>query len=260
MKKYRGLNGKDNFSETLKAHFILQTLKALGHLKLKNIVHRDVKPENILVNSNFMIKLGDFTLAKKIDHTETMNTSRSGTIPYLSPECVIKKTEIMSSQCEKLDLYSLGVVMYMLLFNKHPFNYKNNLICNEYTTLLENSEVDYKYDGVILTNCCKDFLSGLLEKNINKRFSYEQAVNHKWVLGMRDKLTTITDIFECEGEKLVAELNKENIDDSYFENYHSYEVNYDEKEIIDLSMLNESNKDKLTKKKRKRPVETKKIV
>lgn len=130
MKKFHAKNGESNFSELLTAYFMNQVMKAMGYLKMRSILHRDIKPENIMLNSNYIAKLGDFSLSRKIDPNMIFKTSRSGTLPYLSPECVKKKTDIKASQCEKLDLFSLGVVMYFLLFNRHPYNYKVYLLFN----------------------------------------------------------------------------------------------------------------------------------
>lgn len=130
MKKYHLKTGDSNFSEVLTGFFVIQILKSMNHLKMKNILHRDIKPENIMLNNNYQAKLGDFSLSRKIDLNSVMKTSRSGTLPYLSPECVKKKTRIKATLAEKLDVFSFGVVMYFLLFNKHPYNYKVRHIIN----------------------------------------------------------------------------------------------------------------------------------
>ena len=124
MKKYHTKIGENNFSEVLTGFFIIQILKSMNILKMKNILHRDIKPENIMLNTNYQAKLGDFSLSRKIDLDSVIKTSRSGTLPYLSPECVKKKIKIKSSLSEKIDVFSFGVVMYFLLFNRHPYNYK----------------------------------------------------------------------------------------------------------------------------------------
>lgn len=124
MKKFHYKYSDSNFSELLTGYFILQVLRAMGYLKMRNILHRDIKPENIMLNTNYIAKLGDFSLSRKIDFNSPFKTSRSGTLPYLSPECVKKKVNLKPKFCEKLDLFSLGVIMYFLLFNRHPYGYK----------------------------------------------------------------------------------------------------------------------------------------
>ena len=118
MKKHK------KFSEGLTAFFILQVLKALGYLRMWPILHRDIKPENIMLNKSFTAKLGDFSLARKVEIHSKINASRSGTLPYLSPESVKKEASFDAFNYDKLDLFSLGVVMYILIFGKHPYNYQ----------------------------------------------------------------------------------------------------------------------------------------
>ncbi len=89
---------------------------ALDYCEQVNIVHKDIKPSNIFINSKFgKYKLGDFGLARRID--QSMKLSKSGTNLYISPEVFLMKKAGFNS-----DLYSLGLVLYVLLNqNRLPF-------------------------------------------------------------------------------------------------------------------------------------------
>ena len=128
IKNFRNKKGQNNLSELLCGHFMVQLLESLYYLKMKNIIHRDIKPDNIMLTSNFDAKLGDFSLSKIINENSKYTTSRSGTLPYLAPECVTKKTELTYQSSFKADVFSLGIVMYFFLFNSHPFQYKVKII------------------------------------------------------------------------------------------------------------------------------------
>lgn len=114
-------------SENLLGYVVWSVIKALAHLKSKSIIHRDIKPENILISEDYSVKLADFTLAKKIKEETDILPCRSGTLPYLPPESVTKKNEIKYEQIDKLDIFSLGVILYEKLLDKHPFGYKVSL-------------------------------------------------------------------------------------------------------------------------------------
>ena len=124
IKKFHNKNPNSQFSEILCAYFMIQLLQALFFLKMKNVLHRDIKPENIMLSSKYIAKIGDFSLSRIIDNNAKFTTSRSGTLPYLAPECVNRRTPMSSKSCYKTDMFSLGVVMYFFLFNNHPFQYK----------------------------------------------------------------------------------------------------------------------------------------
>ena len=90
--------------------------KALELCQKHNIIHRDIKPENIFVAENGDYKLGDFGIARTLEHTMTM-LSKKGTQSYMAPE-VFKDATYGSN----VDIYSLGIVMYRLLNdNRTPF-------------------------------------------------------------------------------------------------------------------------------------------
>jgi serine/threonine protein kinase len=112
------LKNSYQFQEAEVAYFISCIGLALNHLHKANILHRDVKPENILLSSLGVPKLTDFgTSYHEEDYTIPVCSLSSGTLSYMSPES-LSKTKYHSYQS---DFWSLGITAYELLFNARPF-------------------------------------------------------------------------------------------------------------------------------------------
>lgn len=102
-------------------HFITQILRALQHAHDKGIVHRDIKPQNIMLLQNGNIKVTDFGIARfSRSETRTMTESAIGSVHYVSPEQARGETTD-----EKTDIYSVGVLMYEMLTGELPFQSDN---------------------------------------------------------------------------------------------------------------------------------------
>ena len=116
LKEYIGQQGQLSWKETV--YFLAQILRALQHAHDKGIVHRDVKPQNILLLENGTIKVTDFGIAR-MAHSETSTAAGSavGSVHYISPEQA--KGEPTDN---KADIYSVGVVLYEMLTGKVPFD------------------------------------------------------------------------------------------------------------------------------------------
>jgi len=152
---------------------IFQIVSALSYCHNVNICHRDLKPENILYFSNKSyseIKIIDFGLSKKLKNNRKMNTIL-GTPFYISPEVLLGNYDCKS------DMWSIGVMTYLMLSGQAPFYGTNRKqIFNSILT----KEVDYS----IIKNKCSDnavfFIQRCLEKNPQKRISSQEALNHNW--------------------------------------------------------------------------------
>jgi len=107
------------FSEQVAADVMGQLLSAIAYCHEKGIVHRDLKPENILIDSSskerIMIKVADFGTAKSFNSHTKMKTTL-GTPYYIAPEVIAQ------NYTEKCDVWSCGVILYILLSGNAPFN------------------------------------------------------------------------------------------------------------------------------------------
>jgi len=119
LKQYIEQQGKLTWRETL--NFITQILSALKHAHERGIIHRDIKPQNIMLLSDGSIKVTDFGIARISNHqTNTLTDRAIGSVHYISPEQVNgDKTD------ERSDLYSVGIMMYEMITGTVPFDAEN---------------------------------------------------------------------------------------------------------------------------------------
>ena len=174
-----------SISEQIAKIIITQILQALMYLNnlTKKIIHYDLKPENILFDNDMNIKITDFGLAKIIEpNTEFVQLTSQGvgTYWYLPPECFEENKNIEINS--KVDIWSLGVILYEIIFNKKPFGHgcssqkklvKDKIIQNAYSVEFpENPEISEK---------CKDFIQNCLKYKQSERYDAFQAFNSEFI-------------------------------------------------------------------------------
>ena len=121
LKEYIQQQGRLAIKEAV--HFSMQILRALQHAHDKGIVHRDIKPQNIMLLSNGNIKVADFGIARfSSSETRTMTDGAIGSVHYISPE---QARGDMTD--DKTDIYAVGVVMYEMLTGQVPFQADNSV-------------------------------------------------------------------------------------------------------------------------------------
>ena len=114
---YKILKNEKKFKEDVVVFYAIQLIMAIDYLHNKNIIHRDLKLENIMIDLEGYIKIIDYGLAKKLDETEEDEaTTYCGTPEYLAPEMVSRSGHDMS-----VDWWAIGVLMYEMLFGMTPF-------------------------------------------------------------------------------------------------------------------------------------------
>ena len=166
------------FNEALTGWYMKQILSAVCYCHKLKIIHRDLKPENILIyqknkNGFNTIKIIDFGTAI-IFNKNKYDKSLTGSVYYISPEVLSKNR----SYSEKCDVWSCGIIMYILLTGLPPFNGEND---EEIMTKIMNGKFDMnKYPWPIISSQAKDLIKRLLEFDCNKRITAEDALQHPW--------------------------------------------------------------------------------
>lgn len=146
---------------------------AIKHIHDRKIVHRDIKSQNIFLDSSGFIKLGDFGIAKCLNYTlDKLQTTLIGTPYYLSPEIIHNKPYSYKS-----DIWSLGVLLYEICALKMPFE-ANSI------PLLSLKIIKGKYNSVpsIYSFELRQLIKSMLTVDENKRPSINEILRKLYLI------------------------------------------------------------------------------
>ncbi|CDW90598.1 serine threonine protein kinase [Stylonychia lemnae] len=169
------LKAINRFGEREAAYVMKQVLQALNYCFQKNIVHRDMKLENILFvqEDTLQIKIIDFGSAVYVDN-QTKNLNRIVTAYYVAPEIINKEEQIM-----KCDVWSCGVILFILLSGQAPFRGKDE---QEILDKVLKNQVNFEENQwKSVSRRAKNLIKQMIETNVVTRLSLLQCIQSPWI-------------------------------------------------------------------------------
>lgn len=157
-------------------------INGLEYIHNMGVIHRDLKPQNILEDDKGVTMLADFGVAAKCDPKNTIITGSEGTYHFMSPECLKQKSS-EGYDGKKSDIWSLGVCLYSFVFFELPF-FDDNLKGLIDTIVLSPLKISLKRK---ISPELKDLLEKILNKDPSVRLSLEEIKKHPWIIKEGEK-------------------------------------------------------------------------
>jgi len=169
------ISDRDKLREIEAAHVLKQLLQAIAYCHGQQIAHRDLKPENILIDvkNKGAIKVIDFGTSHHYEDSEHTMHQQYGTPYYIAPEVLV------GTYTEKCDMWSIGVILYIMLSGRPPFNAPSE---NEIMRKVKRGTWDFKGEvWESISPEAKDLIEKLMEKDVGKRIDAVTALAHPWI-------------------------------------------------------------------------------
>lgn len=176
----------------------LQLMSGISYLHAMGIIHRDIKPQNLLVTTRGQLKIIDFGVSKVLSMWNQSDSCQNyeGSPLFQAPEVVSGQQEYAGY---KVDVWSAGVTLYLMIYHKYPFT--SDALLDLYDKILSDPLSFPHGDDQCARNnqhaaeVLNDLLTNMLDKNTSKRFSTMDVIQHPWL-----KLTRESGFIDCRSE------------------------------------------------------------
>jgi len=161
----------EHFEENTIINWLIQTCLGLKYLHNLHVIHRDIKPQNIFLTKNGIIKIGDFGISKVLDRNHSNTKTQIGTPLYMSPE-VIESIKYDY----KADIWSLGITFFELMYFSRPFG--GNHTINLYMNIIQGKKrKNFNNNNNIYSEELIDIINKMISNNPNQRPSLDDILN-----------------------------------------------------------------------------------
>ncbi|KAL9552513.1 hypothetical protein MBANPS3_003726 [Mucor bainieri] len=168
------------FNELQVRFYVADLILSIHHIHQRMIIHRDIKPDNVLLDAQGHAHLSDFNIATQLSEKKPYKSNRAGSLVYMAPEILLEKRYTTD-----VDWWSLGVTMFELIFGKRPFDGDTNDLVKE--SILNDPLVMPK--DVQISAECQQVIEGLLTRSPKHRLGhgaqgFEKLKSHAWFQGL----------------------------------------------------------------------------
>ena len=216
----------EQLEDTLLRYYTRQIVDGLEILDRNNYVHFDIKPDNILITANLVLKLSDFSILKKVEVKDVKDSFKipGGTPGYMTPEYYLTQ-KVERKYIKTQDYFGLGSTIFLLKFGRTFLKYKKyedkKLTADRIVDILIRN-INYISKQRTVDKDFIHFLVKLVKSKPEERFNFEEIYRNKWLNKNLDFLENTLSNFEADEEKLLLELQKQ---DSIIKKYKINEYN-----------------------------------